>query len=443
MRGHAMKKALVSVAALCIMGFYPLFSQTARYAVVTLDGTVNPIAADYIVKSIERAQKEDASFIILTVDTPGGLMNSMREIIKSILTSKIPVIVYTYPKGAQAASAGGFIMLAGNLNAMAPGTEIGAMHPVSPFVDFEKIGGQPQKEQSPGQEVMAAKVLNDTVAYGKSIAQKRGRNVDWTERAITKAVSASYKEAKALGIIDIIAEDIPDLVRQLDGRAVDMNGKRVVLATKNVSQVVYPMTWKEKIMNFFADPQIVFFLFIIAVVGIGFELKNPGLIFPGVIGGVSFLIFLMAIRILPINFAGVVLILLAITLFVLEIKYVSYGLLTLGGIVSFVLGSMILFDSTLPGFSIPIGSIVTSLIVILAIIFIILRAVIKAHRNRVVTGQEGLVGEKGTALTDITPKGKVSVHGEIWNAESSEQINKGDPVEVISSDGMILIIKKG
>jgi membrane-bound serine protease (ClpP class) len=437
-----MKKIFIGIAVLSVMGLYPLFSQTSKYAVVSLSGSVNPIASNYIVNSIDRAQKEGASFIILTVDTPGGLMDSMREIIKSILTSNIPVIVYTYPMGAQAASAGGFIMLAGHVNAMAPGTEIGAMHPVSPLLDFGKIGG-PQKEQAPGQDVMAAKVLNDTVAYGKSIAQKRGRNVDWTDRAISKAISSSYKEAKAQGVIDIIAEDIPDLLRQLDGRTIDMNGTKVVLAAKASARIDYSMTWKEKFMNFFADPQIVFFLFVIAVVGIGFEVKNPGMIFPGAIGGISLMLFLMAIRVLPINIAGVILILLAITLFVLEIKFVSYGLLTLGGIVSFVIGSMILFDSTLPGFSIPIGSIVTSLVVILAIIFIILRAVVKAHGNRVVTGKEGLVGEKGTALTEVFSGGKVAIHGEIWNAKSDETVHKGDPVEVISSDGMILIIKKG
>ena len=414
---------------------------STRYALISLEGTVNPIIAEHITSSVSKAQADGCSFIILTVDTPGGLLTSMREIIKSILTSKVPVIVYTYPKGAQAASAGGFIMLAGHLNAMAPGTEIGAMHPVSPFMDFGAIKKEAQ-EKDVGQEVMAAKVLNDTVAYGKSIAQKRSRNVEWTERAIRQAVSATYTEARTLGIVDIIAEDIPDLLRQLDGRAVDLNGTKVVLSSKSAAEAAYAMNWKERFMNFFADPQIVFFLFIIAVVGIGIEFKNPGMIVPGTLGALSFMLFLMAVRILPINLAGLGLIILAIVLFILELKFTSYGLLTLGGIVSFVIGSLFLFDSPLPGFSIPISSIVATVIFLLVVIFGVVRAVLKAHKGRVVTGWEGMIGEIGVSATVISEAGKVRVHGELWNARSDEFIPAGSRVEVTGSEDLTLVVKK-
>ena len=419
----------------------PHAEERSHYALISLEGAVNPIVAAHITSSIEKANAGKAAFIVLTIDTPGGLLSSMREIIKSILTSNVPVVVYTWPKGGQAASAGGFIMLAGHVNAMAPGTEIGAMHPVSPFTDFGLIKKQ-SDDKDVGQEVMAAKVLNDTVAYGRSISQKRNRNVEWTERAIRQAVSATYIEARSLGIVDIIAEDIPDLLRQLDGRTVDMNGAKLVLSTKTISETRYEMSWKERFMNFFADPQVVFFLFIIAVVGIGIEFKNPGLIVPGTVGTLSFLLFLMAVRILPINFAGLALIILAIVLFVLELKFVSYGLLTAGGVVSFVLGAMFLFDSPLPGFSIPVSSILAAVIFVLVVVFGVVRAVIKAHKGRVVTGEEGMVGEVGVCTTPVGESGKVSVHGELWNARSEEQIQQGTRVEVTGSDGLTLIVKR-
>lgn len=434
------------IGLFCLVLLFGLFAvpdaqAPSRYAVVSLEGTVNPIIAEHITSSIAKAQADGVQFIVLTVDTPGGLLNSMREIIKSILTSNVPVVVYTYPKGAQAASAGGFIMLAGHVNAMAPGTEIGAMHPVSPFMDFGAIKKQSDGKDV-GQEVMAAKVLNDTVAYGKSIAQKRNRNAAWTERAIREAVSATYTEARSLGIVDIVAEDMTDLLKQLDGRSVELNGTKIVLSTKSASEVRYDMNWKEKFMNFFADPQIVFFLFIIAVVGIGIEFKNPGMIVPGTVGTVSFLLFLMAVRILPINFAGLALIILSIVLFVLELKFTSYGLLTLGGVVSFVLGSMFLFDSPLPGFAIPISSIATAVVFILIVIFGVVRAVLKAHKGKVVTGEEGMVGEIGESVSVIGENGKVKVHGELWNARSDEPIPAGVKVEVKGADGLTLVVKR-
>jgi len=413
-----------------------LFSTENKYAVLTLNGSVNPIIAEYLVDSIKKSADDGNKFVILQMDTPGGLMDSMREIIKSILTSPIPVVVYTYPKGAQAASAGGFIMLASHIAAMAPGTEIGAMHPVSPMLDFMK------KDKDGGPEgVMEKKVLNDTIAYARSLAQKRGRNVDWAVEAVSKAVSNSYMEAYKAGVIDIVAEDMPDLLRQLDGRKINLNGADFIFRTKGITETMYEMTWKQKFVNRFADPQMIFLLFILAIAGIGMELKNPGMIVPGTVGGISLILFLMGIKLIPINALGLVLVVLAFILFILELKFQSFGLLTAGGIVSFFIGATILFDSPLPGGGVPMTSIIAMIGVVLAFVFIVVRAVINVHKTQVTTGREGMIGETGTALSDFLRNGKISVHGEIWNAESDTGVKQGDPVVVEEVNGMVLKVK--
>ena len=413
----------------------------SKYALLRLEGAVNPIIAEHIVQSLERARKDGMQFAVLQMDTPGGLLTSMREIIKAILTSEIPVVVYTYPKGAQAASAGGFIMLAAHIAVMAPGTEIGAMHPVSILPSFGS--SRRQGEERSGQDtIMEKKLLNDTVAYARSLAQKRKRNEAWAVKAVREAASSTYTEALRQGVIDLIAEDMPDLLRKLNGKRVEMPGKTVLLNTMALTAVPYEMDWKQRTLNFFADPQIVFFLFIIAVVGIGMEFKNPGMVVPGVIGTASFLVFLMAIRILPINLAGLALIILAVVLVVLELKITSYGLLTVGGIVSFVIGSMILFDSPLPGFSVPLASILGAVVFVLAFVFVVVRAVLNAHRARVSTGAEGIIGETGRALRDFEKTGKIQIHGEIWEARCDEPVRKDDRLTVISVEGMMLNVRK-
>ncbi|MBN2401185.1 MAG: nodulation protein NfeD [Spirochaetes bacterium] len=411
---------------------------TNQYAGIKLDGTVNPIIAEHIVSSIEKANNRNAKFIVIKMDTPGGLMTSMREIIKAILSSKVPVVVYAFPKGAQAASAGGYIMLAAHVAAMAPGTEIGAMHPVSPFMDFGKKDEKGKQETG----VMEKKVLNDTVAYARSLAQKRNRNIQWTEDAVKSAISSTYLEAKKLGVIDLIAEDMADLLKKLNGRTVNVDGHSIVFHTTGIKEYEYEMDLKQKFLNYFADPQLVFILFIIALVGIGMEVKNPGMIFPGALGGIALFLFLMAMRILPINIFGLVLILLAITLFILELNFVSYGLLTIGGIISFVLGSMILFDSPLPGMSIPVPSIIGAAIFLLLFFFVLIRSILAVHRGKVSTGMEGLIGETGTAIVDFNKAGKILIHGEYWNAESDEEIKKNDQVTVVASNGMLLTVKR-
>lgn len=410
-----------------------------KYALLKLQGSVNPIMSQYIAESIQKASKDGAMFVVIQLDTPGGMVDAMREIIKAILESRAPVVVFASPRGAQAASAGGYIMLAAHVAAMAPGTEIGAMHPVSPALDFF-----PRDENGEPAGVMEKKVLNDMVAYARSLAQKRNRNVAWAERAVRQAASSTYLEALRENVIDFVAEDMDDLLKKLNGRAVAVDGRTVILRTAAVSAVEYPMDWKQRFLNFFADPQIVFFLLIIAVVGIGFEIKSPGLIAPGVIGVVSLFLFFMALRILPVNVAGIALIALAVVLLILELKITSYGLLTVGGVASFVFGSMILFDSPLPGGSVPLTTIITMAVLLLAFVFIVVRAVIKVHRTQVTTGREGLVGMTGPALTDFDGQGRgtVRVYGEIWDAVTDQELRKGDEVVVLGIDGMVLRVRK-
>ncbi len=434
------KKLLIFMFSLIITASSAadLFAQN-RYAVVKLSGSVNPIVAEHIVESIEQAALDGNQFIVLQMDTPGGMMDSMREIIKSILTSKIPVVVYTYPKGAQAASAGGFIMLSAHVAVMSPGTEIGAMHPVSPMLDFMK------KDEEGGPEgVMEKKVLNDTIAYARSLAQKRGRNVDWAVDAVKDAISSSYLEAKKLNVIDFIAEDMNDLLKQLNKRKIDLNGTPFVFNTEMAMAVKYDMTWKQSLVNRFADPQVILLLFLIAIAGIGMEFKNPGMIVPGAVGSLSLILFLLGIRIIPINGLGLLLIILAFVLFILELQFVSYGLLTLGGIVSFVLGATILFDSPLPGGGLPWSTIVVMVIVVMGFVFIVLRAVLDVHKSKVTTGRDGLIEAEGIALVDFNDRyeGKIRVHGEIWNAVSNENILKDQKVVVIdSAPGLVLKVK--
>jgi len=299
-----------------------------------------------------------------------------------------------------------------------------------------------KKDKDGGPEgVMEKKVLNDTIAYARSLAQKRGRNVEWATEAVSKAVSNSYIEAYKAGVIDIIAEDMADLLKQLNGKKIDLNGEPFVFRTAGVTEVKYEMTWKEKLVNRFADPQMIFLLFIIAIAGIGLELKNPGMVVPGTVGGISLVLFLLGIKIIPINALGLVLVILAFVLFILELKLQSFGLLTAGGVVSFFIGATILFDSPLPGGGIPITSIFAMIGVVLAFVFIVIRAVINVHKTKVTTGMEGMIGETGTAMNSFILNGKVYIHSEIWNAVSDSEIQKGDTVVVEDMQGMVLKVK--
>ncbi|MCX7988223.1 MAG: nodulation protein NfeD [Thermodesulfovibrio sp.] len=413
-----------------ILPLVPLTVSAKEILVLTVDGVINPPHSEYVIKGIKKAHEIKAEVIIIKLDTPGGLDTSMREMVKEILNSHVPVVVYVSPKGARAASAGAFITLAAHVAAMAPGTNIGAAHPVA-------MGGEKMDK------TMAEKVTNDAVAYIKSIAQQRGRNVEWAEQAVRKSISSTETEAFKQRVIDIIAEDLNSLIKELDGRKVKTVLGEKTINSKNAKVTELQMNFRERLLNFLSNPNIAYILLMIGIYGIIFELSNPGAIFPGVIGAISLILAFYSLQTLPINYAAAGLILLGIILFILELKFTSYGLLTLGGIICFVLGSIMLFDTENPLFKLSISVIIPVTIVTALFFALLLRLAYKAYKRKPVTGVEELIGLKGVAKTDIDKhKGMVMVHGELWQAISDEEIKKDQEIIVEQVQGLTLKVRK-
>jgi membrane-bound serine protease (ClpP class) len=388
---------------------------------ITVDAPIHPITSEYIRKTIDRAEKENASLIIINFNTPGGLDTSMREIIERILSSKTPVAAYVTPSGARAASAGFLIAIACDIFAMSPGTNTGAAHPVG-----ISITGQPMEKTSED------KVTNDTVANIKTIAEKRGRNVRLAEDAVRKSFSYTEKEALEGNLIDLIAKNEQEIIEHFDGKKIKrFDGREERLELKDSPIVEIPMTARQKFLLTISNPNIAYILLMIGLLGLYFEFSNPGAILPGVLGGISLLLAIFSFQILPINYVGLLLILLAIALFILEIKVQSYGILFAGGIIAMIIGSIMLINAPIPELQ-PSLKLIISVAVGLSLIFIFLIFItVKAHRRRVSTGKEGLVGEIGVAQSDLMPEGKVFVHGELWNAEATEKITKGTKVKIL------------
>jgi len=395
-----------------------------------VDGVISPASSSYLLRIITVAEQEEAICLIIKLDTPGGLDASMREITKRILNTKVPVVIYVAPKGARAASAGVFILYASHVAAMAPGTNVGAAHPVN-------MGGE--KLDS----VMIEKVTNDAVAYLKAIAKEKGRNVAWAEKAIRESASIDAETAVRKRVCDIIAENVDDLIAKLHGRIVQVNGEDVVLDTESKPVQNMPMTFKERLLLLLTNPTVAYILLLLGVYGLFFELQNPGTIFPGVVGGICIILGFYALQLLPVNYAGVALILLSAFLFILEIYITSHGLLAIGGIISLVFGSLILFESDVQFLRLSWEVIVIAVIIVAAFFIFIVSMGIHAQFRKRATGKEGLVGEVGEAKTDITVSGgTVFVHGEYWNAVSDATIKKGSSVKVMSSKEMVVKVKK-
>jgi membrane-bound serine protease (ClpP class) len=375
---------------------------------IKTDGVVNPVMAEFISQSINEAVDEKAHALVIELDTPGGLDASMRDIVRGIIASEIPVVVYVSPSGARAASAGVFITLAAHIAAMAPGTNIGAAHPVG-------LGGQMDK-------TMLEKAENDAAAYIKSIAEKRGRNAEWAEKAVRESVSITEKEALALHVIDVSAPSLTALLEVIDSRTVETVTGKQTIKTKGISVQRKEMGIRHKILNLISDPNIAYILMLLGFYGIFFELTNPGAIFPGVFGAISLILAFYSFQTLPVNYAGLLLIILAIILFILEIKIVSNGILTIGGIISMVIGSLMLFKSSLPFYRLSMKVLLPGVILTTLFFSLTVWLAVKAFRRKPKTGIEGLVGLVGTAKTDILEKGQVFVHGEIWSAWSDVPI---------------------
>jgi len=409
--------------------------------ILEYDGIINPIASKYVLSNLNKADTSKVECLIIKLDTPGGLMSSMRDIIKGFLNSDIPIVVYIYPRGAQAASAGVFITVAAHIAAMSPGTNVGAAHPVN-------LGGGGifgEKPDSANTKTMMEKVTNDAVAFIKSIAHERGRNEQWVEDAVRKSVSITETEALEKNVIDIIANDTEDLIARINGKKVKVKSSVKIIKTTNARIVERPIGWHFKILNTISDPNIAYLFLILGFYGLFFELSNPGSIFPGVLGAIFLILAFFSFQILPINYAGLALIAIGIILFILEVKITSYGLLTIGGIISMIIGSMMLINTQEAPkqlFSVSL-QVIIPIVVITAILFILaLSLALKTHKKKVSTGREGLIGSVGSAITDIDKEGMVLVHGEYWKAKSNIKINKGDKIKVIGIDQMVLKVEK-
>src|SRR5437867_766766 len=396
--------------------------------VATYEGVINPVSAEYINHVLAEAQEATAAAVVIRLDTPGGLDTSMRLIIKDITSSPVPVIVYVSPSGGRAASAGVFILYAAHIAAMAPGTNVGAAHPVA-------MGGGEMDA------VMKEKVENDAAAYIKSIAAKRGRNVKWAEDAVRKSVSVTEKEALGLKVIDLIADDVPSLLTAIDGRQVITGAGKIVLHTKGALLKDFPMGWRLEALKGLSDPNIAFILMTLGTIGLLAELYNPGAILPGIVGAISLILAFYSLQTLPINYAGVLLLLLGIVLFILEIKVMSYGLLSLGGIASMVLGALLLVKTDAPFLKVSLSVIIPTVVTFSALLMVVVGMAVKSQLRRPVTGPEGMVGSIAVAKTDLAPRGKVFLQGEIWEAVSEEPLREGEEAEVKAVAGLTLTVR--
>jgi membrane-bound serine protease (ClpP class) len=409
----------------------PVFSDELKKNVmdITVDGVINPVSAEFIQKSIHKANEKKYEALVIELDTPGGLDASMRSIVKEMIGSEVPVIVFVSPSGSRAASAGAFITLAAHIAAMSPGTNIGAAHPVG-------IGEKMDK-------TMTEKATNDSAAYIKSLAEKSGRNVQWAEDAVRKSISSTETEALQLKVIDLITKDINSLLADIDGKKVRTVSGEKILSTRNASVVREELGLRHRILNLISDPNVAYILMLLGFYGLFFELTNPGSLFPGVIGGICLILAFYAFQTLPVNYAGLLLIILAIILFILEIKIISHGVLTIGGIVAMTIGSLMLFESPAPFMKLSLAVILPAVVMTTLFFTILIGLAYKAYKRKPITGSEGLLGSYGIADTDITREGgRVTIHGERWSSYSEDAIDKGNRIIVEEVSGLKLKVKK-
>jgi membrane-bound serine protease (ClpP class) len=411
------------------IGWILAFSHQAQASnsvlIIGVDGPISPGTASFLTRGLKEAKTMNAALVVIQLDTPGGLGSSMRTMVKAITNSEIPVVVYVSPSGAGAASAGVLITVSAHVAAMAPGTNIGAAHPVS-------VGGEDIEK------TMSEKVVNDMASYGRSIAKERGKNAEWVERAIRESVSITADEALEKNVIDLVARDMDDLLRQLDGREVTLTTGKVTLHTSDLKKIYYQSSFRDKLLNAISDPNMIWFLMIIGLAGLYFEFSHPGAIFPGVIGAISLILFFFSIQTLPVNYTGLLLIILAIILFIAEIKITSYGILSIGGVISFTLGSIMLFENV--GISLKV--MLPTIILISGFFIGVSYLALRAYRSKPQSGMEGLIGEMGVVKERIDPEGKVFVHGELWRAIAREKIEPDEKVEVEGMQGLVLKVRK-
>ncbi len=407
---------------------------TPRVVWVRVHDAIHPATAQFVERSLEWAADERADAFVIELDTPGGLDTSMRAIVKAILSSPVPVITYVSPSGSRAASAGVFIMMASHVAAMAPGTNVGAAHPVSIG------GGMPGGGEQPD-STMISKVTNDAVAYVRSLAVDRDRNADWAERAVRESASAPSLEALELGVIDLVAENMVSLLAAVDGREVQTAGGTRRMRTAGAQVIEREPDLRDRILSIIANPNIAYLLLLLGGLGIFFELSHPGTLFPGIVGAVCLFLAFFALQMLPVQAAGIALIALAIILFLLEIKVTSYGALSIGAVAALFFGSLMLYDTGATGVRVAWSVLLPSVVVVGALFAGVIWLAVRAQTQRGVTGREGLVGEIGEARGDLSPAGKVFVHGELWSAISSAPVASGRPVRVVQVERLRLRVE--
>ena len=424
-----MNKKMMIVGMLCLalvaMGKTVGLSKGGEVRIIELEGPINPGAAAFLTRGLEDAQKGGAQLIVIRLDTPGGLVPSMRTMVKGIMNSTVPVVVYVAPKGAGAASAGVMITVSAHVAAMAPGTNIGAAHPVG-------AGGKDIDKD------MSEKVVNDMASYGRGIAQDKGKNADWVEKAIRESVSITAEEAVEKKVVDLVAADIDELLKLLDGREIDLKQGKVTLKTKDLEKTYYEPGFRDAVLRVISDPNIAYILMMIGLAGLYFELAHPGAVFPGVIGAISLILAFYSFQTLPVNYAGLLLIALAVIFFIAEIKVASYGVLSLGGIVSLTLGSIMLFEDV----GVSLRLMAPTIVLIGGFFVIVSTLAFRAYHSKPQSGIEGLVGEVGVVKKPLDPEGLVFVHGEYWRAVSGEKLEPGEMVVVEEVTGLLLKVRK-
>ena len=415
-----MKPALRTKIFVLLFLLAPLLA-SAEVVKIKVAAPIHPVTSEYVVKSLEKADRDGADLVILTLDTPGGLDTSMREIIEKIVNAKTPVAAFVGPGGSRAASAGFLIALACDVFVMAPGTSTGSAHPVG-----ISLTGQAMDK------TMEEKVTHDAAAYVRTIAEKRGRNMGLAEDAVRKSLSYTEKEALDGGLIDFVAPSEEEIVARLDGRTIKrFDGSERTLALAGKPVVDRPMTFRQRFLLTIANPNLAYILLMIGLLGLYFEFSHPGAILPGVLGGISLLLAVFAFQILPINYVGLGLIILAVILFILEVKVQSFGMLAVGGIAAMIIGSLMLIKAPIAELRPSLRFVLPVVIGVSAIVLFLLTLVFKAHRRRSFSGREGMIGETGTARTDLAPAGMVFVHGELWEAVAEEPVRAGEKVKVI------------